>query len=71
MAQDKVVSLNVDLLKERVSERARSVFASARDTVSSVGRKIGKTAVEKKDKAITGVLDKSISVLEKARHKYD
>jgi len=70
MAQEKVVSVNVDLLKERVSEKARSVFDSAKQKVTSASRKIGEKASEKKDKAITGVLDKSISVLEKARKKY-
>ncbi len=70
MAREKVVSVNVELLKERVSEKARSVFDSAKEKVSTAGRKIGEKASEKKEQAITGVLDKSISVLEKARKKY-
>ncbi len=67
MAEKKIVSVDVDLLKDRVSSKARSVLESAKDRVQEVGQKLNDKAIEVKDQAVLGTLDKGIAMLQKAK----
>lgn len=59
MAEKKIVSVNVDLLKKNVTDKARSVLDGAKDKVQE--------AIEVKDNALLGTIDKGIAMLQKAR----
>jgi hypothetical protein len=68
MSERRTVTLNVDEIKDRVSSKARSVFEGARDRVQEAGQRINDKAVEVKEQALLGTIDKGIAILQKARN---
>ena len=66
---DKIVQVDVDLLKERVSNKARAVLESAKDKVQDASQRLNEKAIEAKDHALIGTIDKGISLLQKAKKK--
>jgi hypothetical protein len=68
MSDKKTVSLKVDQIKERVSSKARSVLESAKDRMQEASQKINNKAVEVKEQALLGTIDKGIAILQKAKN---
>lgn len=64
--KEKVISLNLDLVKERVTNKAKDVAAKVSAKVASTSE----AAKTRRDKAVGRVLDRSIEILEKTRKKY-
>jgi len=67
MAEKKIVQVNVDLLKDKVSNKARAVLEGAKDKVQEASQKLNNKAVEVKENAILGTIDKGIEMLKKAK----
>jgi hypothetical protein len=68
MSNKKTVSLNVDQLKAQVSSKAQSVVEVAKDKIHEASQKINNKAVEVKEQALIGTIDKGIAILQKARN---
>ncbi|MFW7381968.1 MAG: hypothetical protein ACOH5I_24390 [Oligoflexus sp.] len=64
--EEKVLSVNLDLMKKRVADKARDVAAKVSEKVTSTS----KAAKTRKDEAVSRVLDRSIELLEKQRKKH-
>lgn len=67
MVTKKIV--NVELLKERVSDKARAVLEGARSKVQEAGQRLNAKATKARDQALIGTLDKGISLLQTAKNK--
>jgi hypothetical protein len=67
MSDKRTVSLNVDQIKDRVSSKARSVLEGAKDKVQEASQKINNKALEVKEQALVGTIDKGIAFLQKAK----
>lgn len=68
MSDKKTVSLKVDQLKDQVSSKARSVVEGAKDKIQEASQKLNNKAVEVKEQALLGTIDKGIAILQKARN---
>ncbi|WP_141735058.1 hypothetical protein [Oligoflexus tunisiensis] len=68
MSDRKTVSLNVEQIKDRVSSKARSVLEDAKDRVQEARERINNKAVEVKEQALLGTIDKGIAILQKAKN---
>jgi hypothetical protein len=68
MTDKKTVSLKVDQLKGQVSNKARSALGAAKDKIQEASQKINNKAIEVKEQALLGTLDKGIAILQKARN---
>lgn len=68
MSDKRTVSLKVDQLKGQVSNKARSALDAAKDKIQEASQKINNKAVEVKEQALLGTLDKGIAILQKARN---
>jgi hypothetical protein len=67
MSDKKTVALHVDQLKDRVSHKARSVLEVAKDRVQEASQRINNKALEVKEQALLGTIDKGIAILQKAK----
>lgn len=68
MSDKRTVSLKVDQLKGQVSSKARSVVDAAKDKIQEASQKLNNKAVEVKEQAVLGTIDKGIALLQKARN---
>ncbi|MDQ3232894.1 MAG: hypothetical protein M3Q07_13835 [Pseudobdellovibrionaceae bacterium] len=68
MSGKKTATLNVDQIKDHLSSKARGVLEDAKERMQVASQKINDKAVEVKEQALLGTIDKGIAILQKARN---